>query len=356
MIVVIFEAQPQSGRKDAYLDAAASLRPLLDGFDGFVSIERFMSLSDPDKVLSLSVWRDEEAVRQWRNVEMHRRIQGTGRQSIFADYRLRVAHVLRDYGMADRDQAPADSQRAHEAIGRSALDVYLAQHFLSAEQFASACGISSTELFDLVRDRLVPAPSYVVSGSSTVNSHVFGTMPAAHSTDGSYFHPGNVVWVRRTQRVIAEIGRDQACNALRTMFAEHLQTALLELDCRVWRMPDSFDAEGLPIAAGLRARVDSIWEHHLHGTYGVCVANPVSETAIAQKEVLQEKLTALTGNGARADFSQPEVRQIAELIDAYAQSTMPFSPVEYSVSSRKRLIDDLRLRLPAAEGQPNLST
>ncbi len=114
MIAVIFEALPHAGRKDAYLEAAARLKPLLEKIDGFVSIERFESLTQPGKILSLSIWRDEEAVRQWRNFEEHRRIQGAGRQSIFADYRLRVAQVLRDYGLNERAEAPADSRAAHE--------------------------------------------------------------------------------------------------------------------------------------------------------------------------------------------------------------------------------------------------
>ena len=114
MIAVIFEAQPHPGRKNAYLDAAARLRPLLEKIDGFVSIERFESLTTPGKILSLSLWRDEDAVREWRNVEEHRRIQAAGRQSIFADYRLRVAQVIRDYGMNDRAQAPEDSRHAHD--------------------------------------------------------------------------------------------------------------------------------------------------------------------------------------------------------------------------------------------------
>jgi heme-degrading monooxygenase HmoA len=112
MIAVIFEAQPREGQKDAYLDAAALLRPLLNDIDGFVSIERFESLSTPGRILSLSFWRDEAAVAQWRNLEAHRGVQAAGRRSIFADYRLRVAQVLRDYGMNDREQAPADSRAA----------------------------------------------------------------------------------------------------------------------------------------------------------------------------------------------------------------------------------------------------
>ncbi|MBZ9710068.1 antibiotic biosynthesis monooxygenase [Mesorhizobium sp. ESP7-2] len=110
MIAVIFEVQPAQGRREAYLSIAAELRPLLDGVDGFISIERFQSLADPNRVLSLSFWRDEEAVKAWRNTEEHRRAQKGGRGGIFAGYRLRIAHVVRDYGLTERDEAPADSR------------------------------------------------------------------------------------------------------------------------------------------------------------------------------------------------------------------------------------------------------
>ncbi len=106
MIAVIFEAVPHADRMQDNLDAAARLRPRLADVDGFISIERFSSLSQPGRILSLSFWRDEAAVAQWRNDEAHREIQQAGRTAIFADYRLRVAHVLRDYGMHERDEAP----------------------------------------------------------------------------------------------------------------------------------------------------------------------------------------------------------------------------------------------------------
>jgi heme-degrading monooxygenase HmoA len=114
MIAVIFEVEPRDGMKDAYLEAAASLKPQLEKADGFISIERFQSLTQPGKMLSLSFWRDEDAVKAWRNVEAHRRVQDAGRRSIFSGYRLRVAAVVRDYGMDDRVQAPEDSRRAHQ--------------------------------------------------------------------------------------------------------------------------------------------------------------------------------------------------------------------------------------------------
>lgn len=113
MIVVIFEALTHEHRSDAYLDAAATLRPLLEQIDGFISIERFASLATPGKLVSISYWRDADAVARWRNVEAHRGVQRAGRSSIFADYRLYVAEVVRTYGLTDRTQAPADSIAAH---------------------------------------------------------------------------------------------------------------------------------------------------------------------------------------------------------------------------------------------------
>ncbi|ESY76685.1 antibiotic biosynthesis monooxygenase [Mesorhizobium sp. LNHC221B00] len=110
MIAVIFEVEPAEGKRDAYLGIAAKLRPLLDGIDGFISIERFQSLANPDRILSLSFWRDEEAVKAWRNTEEHRQAQKAGRGGIFAGYRLRIAHVMRDYGLTERDEAPVDSR------------------------------------------------------------------------------------------------------------------------------------------------------------------------------------------------------------------------------------------------------
>ena len=110
MIAVIFEVWPADGRKRAYLDIAASLKPELEQIDGFLSIERFQSLVDDRKLLSLSFWRDEKAVKAWRNVEHHRQAQAAGRGGVLRDYRLRVAAVMRDYGMTERTEAPADSR------------------------------------------------------------------------------------------------------------------------------------------------------------------------------------------------------------------------------------------------------
>ena len=121
MIAVIFEVHPAEGSMDGYLGIAADLRPLLDGIDGFLSIERFQSLADKGKLVSLSFWRDEAAILEWRRMDRHRQAQAAGRRTVLADYRLRVAEVVRDYGMTERDEAPADSRVAHDDPGAEAI-------------------------------------------------------------------------------------------------------------------------------------------------------------------------------------------------------------------------------------------
>jgi heme-degrading monooxygenase HmoA len=113
MIAVIFEVHPAEGRKNDYLDIAAQMRPMVEQVEGFISVERFQSLTDPGKVLSLSFFEDEAAIMRWRNLAAHRGAQSKGRAGVFDDYRLRIATVMRDYGMFDRAEAPADSKEVH---------------------------------------------------------------------------------------------------------------------------------------------------------------------------------------------------------------------------------------------------
>jgi heme-degrading monooxygenase HmoA len=113
VIAVIFEVWPAEGRAAEYFDTAAALKADLEKVDGFISVERFESLVTKGKYLSLSFWRDEEAVRTWRNLDGHRKAQKNGRAGVFADYRLRVSSVLRDYGLHQRDGAPKDSRNVH---------------------------------------------------------------------------------------------------------------------------------------------------------------------------------------------------------------------------------------------------
>ncbi|MFZ7093506.1 antibiotic biosynthesis monooxygenase family protein [Primorskyibacter sp. 2E233] len=113
MIAIIFEVIPAEGRKNAYLDIATQMRPLVEEVEGFLSVERFQSLTNPEKLLSISFFEDEAAVDRWRKLAKHRNAQSKGRAGLFSDYRLKVCHVLRDYGLTDRDQAPDDSRMEH---------------------------------------------------------------------------------------------------------------------------------------------------------------------------------------------------------------------------------------------------
>lgn len=113
MIAVIFEVMPKHGQKQAYLDIAAEMRPLVQEIDGFLGVERFQSLTNPDKLLSISFFEDEAALDRWRRLAAHRRAQSQGRTGLFDDYRIRIAHVMRDYTLTDRREAPADSVALH---------------------------------------------------------------------------------------------------------------------------------------------------------------------------------------------------------------------------------------------------
>lgn len=114
MIAVIFEVMPKEGQTDPYLEMAAEMRPLAESTDGFISVERFQSLTTDGKLLSLSFWRDEAALDEWRNLAAHRHAQSTGRSTFFEDYRLRIAGVIRDYGKYERSEAPKDSRSLYD--------------------------------------------------------------------------------------------------------------------------------------------------------------------------------------------------------------------------------------------------
>lgn len=113
MIAVIFEVYPHETKRDAYLSMAADMRAHVEKIDGFISVERFESLTTPGKLLSISIWRDEAALDEWRKLSQHRGAQKAGREIMFRDYRLRVASVIRDYGMTEREEAPDDSKALH---------------------------------------------------------------------------------------------------------------------------------------------------------------------------------------------------------------------------------------------------
>lgn len=233
------------------------------------------------------------------------------------------------------------------------LDTYLAQHYLDETQLAAAAAMTMADIDALIQARLVPAPAYVVDNSGNLCSFVFGAMAAPGARAGRYFPPSQLAWIAVARHALAE-GAQTAPARLQAQFVSRYAAALAALNLTTWRLRDCFDDSGAPIADGLRARADSAWTYFLNGTFSLCVANPMSEAHIAWKEVLQEKLAQQSGNGSKTLLSQAQAQQMHALIDAYAAAAMPFSPIEYALSSRKRLVEDLRanIRVSDEEGTP----
>ncbi|MFZ6654711.1 DUF6058 family natural product biosynthesis protein [Undibacterium sp. TJN19] len=229
----------------------------------------------------------------------------------------------------------------------SELDLYLKKYYLNKARFAAACDSTEAEIDALIKAQLLPAPSYVVTENATICSAVFGEMDAFQTSAGDYFHPAHRIWFNKAQQLIADYGVTAAPAHARQEFMQKFIVALTDLNRHLWQLPECFLADGTPVSAGLTARAEFSWQHFLSGTFGLCVANPVSEAAIAKKEILQEKLTHLTDNGSKTDFSSNEAKDLLSLIDVFSEAAMWFSPAEYHQSSRKRLVDDLKPRLLA---------
>ena len=222
------------------------------------------------------------------------------------------------------------------------LNEYLALYYLNDTQLAAAAAITQAELAALTGAGLVPQASYVVTGAGTVISSVFGELDAPGATPGSYFPPAHLAWIALAREALAYGSPQEAQALLQAQFMLRYAAALATLNHTTWRLHDSFADNGAPLARALRARAESAWDCFLNGTFGLCVANPISEAHIACKEVLQEKLEHESNCGRKTVFTPRQVVAMHELIDAYAAAAAPFSPVDYPFSSRKRLVDDLR--------------
>ena len=225
------------------------------------------------------------------------------------------------------------------------LDAYLQRHYLDADRLAAACATTPQTLAELVRHRLVPAPSYTVSAQGSLHSAAFGDFADCGARPGDYFHPGNAAWVALALRVCAERPMQAAHDELQVRFRARYAAALGECDRALARLRDAFDDAGQPIAAALEARTADAWAAFVDGIYSLCVADPSSERAIAEKEVLQEALTALHADPTAPTWPAERKAGVRALIDRYANAAMPFSPPEYPRSSRKRLVEDFRARL-----------
>lgn len=208
------------------------------------------------------------------------------------------------------------------------LKTYLQTHFVTKPALAALCDVSEERLDALIAGGAAPHATYVC-GSGRIRSAVFGELPADDRIEGEYFRPEYVRWIRIADS--APSGHER--EALVTVLRGELEAAL---------------APALGDPALARQKAAAFLPYFFDGTFGLCVADPSSGAGIAEKELLQERLVELTGNGSKVADTADENHQLLALIDAYARSSMPFSPAEYPRSSRKRLVDDLRVKAMAS--------
>lgn len=214
------------------------------------------------------------------------------------------------------------------------LKTYLQTHFVTKSALAELCEVSVERLDALIAIGAAPQPTYVC-GDGLIRSAVFGALPADTGIEGEYFRPEYVRWIQIADS--APFGHEH--EALVNALSAEMEAALAE-------------ASGDGVSARIKAA--EFLPFFFDGTFGLCVADPSSGAGIAKKELLQEQLVEVTGNGSRVADTDDGNRQLLSLIDAYARSSMPFSPAEYPRSSRKRLVDDLRLKVRAASTSRSL--
>lgn len=202
---------------------------------------------------------------------------------------------------------------------------YLDQHFVDKAAFAALSGMSPERLDQLIQAQAVPAATYVCDGKA-IHSAVFGATAIGENITGEFFRPECARWAKLANEAVSGCEHD----TVRTLLAEELRTAL---------------AAHKLAPAEIEGRVEAYLPYFWNGTFSLCVADPSTGAGIARKEMLQERLTALTANGANARPEGMAESELLELIDAYAQSSMRFSPAEFERSSRKRLVDDLRAKI-----------
>lgn len=221
------------------------------------------------------------------------------------------------------------------------LQNYFDRYFWATPAVAAALGIGEARCLELITLGLFPAPSYVVT-TQRLRSVVFGEFDTPGLADAHYFHRDMLAWMRHALSLLESCDLDTARDKLEQTFTHDFGAALQKLHRTCWSLPDAFDAHGCVIEAGLTTRCEKNWTYFQAGIFGLCVAHPVSAAAIAEKEILQEKLIAISHNGTRTEYEKSEMALLLETIEHYEKAAMPFTTLEFPRSSRYRLVDQLR--------------
>lgn len=217
---------------------------------------------------------------------------------------------------------------------------YLHGFFCEETTLARLSDIDVDRLRALIAAALVPKAAYVVANGA-IASHVFGRMAAPGAPPGHWFSTANVAWIERALAAIADHGADDAPAALKARFESDYREALRASHVAEGPLPGLSRADGGFDDAGYDAQFDAVWTHFLAGTYSLCVRDAVDETRIAGKETLQLRLSAATDGGTKTGYSDAETQTVRCLISRYIEASMPFSPIEYRLSSRRRLVEDV---------------
>lgn len=222
-----------------------------------------------------------------------------------------------------------------------ATQAYLAEHFCTADDFAAIWGGTLGQLSEFKEAGIVPAPSYGASNGK-LHSVAFGELDGRGILPGHYYRKMSADWFLRAIQLKGPIER--AAQNFEREFRKGLSEELLKAHRALHPLPDAFDEDGAPIEGGLNKRIDAMLNAHRSGVFSICVARPDWVAVIVRKEILQEKLVDLTQDGAALPKDYP-LDDLANLIDAYEKVSMPFTPLEYPISSRKRLVDDLWVKI-----------
>jgi len=222
---------------------------------------------------------------------------------------------------------------------------YLVRHFLPTDIFAAHCGLTSEVLDELIAAGLAPKASYVVDPAGQLVSYVFGAMNAPGAPVGAWHAPAQAAWIQRGREALARYGQEEAPARLAADFRDRYRNALRGFHQTDGPIPTLCTASGQFDDAAYDSQFESVWTHFLAGTYGLCVADPRDESRVALKESLQCRLVESTEDGKRTHFTPEDSRRIRDLIVRFQAASMPFSPIEYPRSSRKRLADDILLQL-----------
>lgn len=229
------------------------------------------------------------------------------------------------------------------------MKAYLNKYYRTQHQLATDCSISVNELMSLVSEGLVPQPSYAVTSNGVFISKVFGEFTVENLDEAKYFHPTTKHWVSLALQESKGKTRLDAVEKLKRQFKANFRDSLAKLDQTTFRLADSFSDSGDPIDSSLEQRTERAWSSFQKGIFGLCVADPSSEYLIAEKEVLQEALSFHHQEFTAGKVTERNKVEILGLIADYERAAMPFSPLEYPKSSRKKLVEDFRRELIDAE-------